>query len=337
MARYTWKPFDVLRKPEGIEYGVMKMNCGFQNSNDLLLFNKLWKNARLRCGADGGCNILFDCLPISHLPPFLPHFISGDFDSIKQDTKDFYEDKGVEIIPTPDQNHTDFTKCLRILNNKNMLGNYQLEYIVAHIGTSTCRLDHTLSNINTLLTHTTTPHLHPCLSPSTHHQPSFHLTTTHLSPTTPINNITSVDCLTQAPASSSPHVETLPPSTPLPSSHPPSTNPSSTHPSSILPPSTLPPSTHPFLLSIMGDSVCFILPPGNNTIETASSLRGRWCSLVPLTAPTTTSTTGLVYNMEGEVMQFGALISTSNAFLPGHDHVTVQNDHPLLFSIALNL
>ena len=45
----------------------------------------------------------------------LPDFISGDFDSIDESIKDFYKEKGVAIIPTPNQDETDFTKALHEL------------------------------------------------------------------------------------------------------------------------------------------------------------------------------------------------------------------------------
>ncbi|KAF6769282.1 hypothetical protein AHF37_12231 [Paragonimus kellicotti] len=47
----------------------------------------------------------------------LPQFVTGDFDSIKDDALEYYRSKNsVQVIETPDQNETDFTKCIRILN-----------------------------------------------------------------------------------------------------------------------------------------------------------------------------------------------------------------------------
>ena len=44
--------------------------------------------------------------------------ISGDFDSVKKETLKFFKDLGSEIIPAPDQDHTDFTKALMILSDR---------------------------------------------------------------------------------------------------------------------------------------------------------------------------------------------------------------------------
>lgn len=45
----------------------------------------------------------------------LPDLISGDFDSIHPELLKLYESLGVTIVPTPNQNETDFTKAVRVL------------------------------------------------------------------------------------------------------------------------------------------------------------------------------------------------------------------------------
>ena len=52
----------------------------------------------------------------SQNPCPLPDVISGDFDSIQTDLLKIYAAKGVTIVPTPDQDETDFTKALRVLD-----------------------------------------------------------------------------------------------------------------------------------------------------------------------------------------------------------------------------
>ncbi|THD21658.1 thiamine pyrophosphokinase 1 [Fasciola hepatica] len=81
---------------------------------------------------------------------YLPNFVTGDFDSITPETLAFYQSQeSVSVIHTPDENETDFTKCLRIVNTFIEEKQVQLESIIAaHI--SGGRLDHELSLIHTL-------------------------------------------------------------------------------------------------------------------------------------------------------------------------------------------
>lgn len=69
---------------------------------------------------DGGTNQLHNYVTkwnLSKNDNYLPHIISGDFDSILPAVKCFYKDVGVKIIETPSQDDTDFTKALRIFSN----------------------------------------------------------------------------------------------------------------------------------------------------------------------------------------------------------------------------
>lgn len=67
-----------------------------------------------------------------------PHFISGDFDSLKNipDT--------IDIIETPDQNYTDFDKILQILFDKG-------QNTIDVYGASGKEQDHFLGNLNTAI------------------------------------------------------------------------------------------------------------------------------------------------------------------------------------------
>ena len=74
----------------------------------------------------------------------IPNLISGDLDSIRKEVHEYYKNK-CDIVKTPDQDYTDFTKAIRIIETKNL----QFDYIIAfseHSG----RLDQIFGNLQTL-------------------------------------------------------------------------------------------------------------------------------------------------------------------------------------------
>jgi len=114
-------------------------------------FEQLWKKSCFSASVDGGTKTLHSLNKLENFR-FIPDLISGDFDSVEMDLLEFYKAKGSEIIRTPDQDYTDFTKCLKILSQKYAENNqlHSIDNILCLIGESD-RVDHVLSNLNTLL------------------------------------------------------------------------------------------------------------------------------------------------------------------------------------------
>ena len=86
--------------------------------------------------ADGGANICYEL-------DFIPKEIYGDLDSIKNEVKEFYQEKNVNFIKFKvDKDYTDSELLLNEIQNK-----YDIIYCIAGLGGS---IDHELTNINLL-------------------------------------------------------------------------------------------------------------------------------------------------------------------------------------------
>ncbi|XP_076915860.1 thiamine pyrophosphokinase 1-like isoform X2 [Bidens hawaiensis] len=89
------------------------------------------------------------------------------------------------------------------------------------------------------------------------------------------------------------------------------------------------------IVLLSDDCLIQLLPSArHHEISIVSSVEGPHCGLIPIGAPSGSSTTtGLQWNLDNTEMRFGGLVSTSNIAMG--EMVTVRSDTDLLWTISL--
>lgn len=121
------------------EHGLIILNQPLGNMD---LFRNAWKFCERRICADGGANRLYDELETKEQRlEYLPDAVTGDFDSLRKEVRQFYEENGVYVLHNPDQYSTDFMKAVTLGNEK-----YGVHGLLV-LGALGGRLDHTFHSI----------------------------------------------------------------------------------------------------------------------------------------------------------------------------------------------
>ncbi|WWC95019.1 thiamine pyrophosphokinase [Kwoniella sp. B9012] len=96
MTTTTWTCSELLRGESSKSYALIIVNQPIRQD----LLEKAWKSAKVKLCADGGAN------------RYLPDIVKGDFDSIRDDVRQYYTSRDVRVIQDKDEYSTDLMKCI---------------------------------------------------------------------------------------------------------------------------------------------------------------------------------------------------------------------------------
>ena len=148
MVTHYWSPQSVIAGSGG--FVLCLLNQPVISPPSLV---SLWNSSLYRATVDGGTNVWAEIASkhSQHVKAEAPDLITGDFDSVRSEHIKHYEGLGSKIVETPDQDYTDFTKCLMQISEEmktdEKLSN--VEAILAFVETSG-RLDQVMANLETL-------------------------------------------------------------------------------------------------------------------------------------------------------------------------------------------
>ncbi|KAG8933290.1 hypothetical protein FRC02_012189 [Tulasnella sp. 418] len=122
--------------------------------SSISLFQCLFSSL-LHAFADGGANRVYDALGDDRAT-YIPDFIKGDFDSIQDYSRNYYNSRNVKIIQDDDQDSTDLMKCIQEIEvieqnlqlNGTLSSDIRLGVII--LGGITGRLDQTIHTLSLL-------------------------------------------------------------------------------------------------------------------------------------------------------------------------------------------
>ena len=122
LASFTPKHFNVkhafchnspfLDKDDATKAALVILNSPIRKPPSLL-FQRLWDLSSFRICADGGANRLHDAGE-----DYIPDAIRGDLDSLRQDVRAYYEERGTIVEEDRDQNANDLDKSLQLVDLK---------------------------------------------------------------------------------------------------------------------------------------------------------------------------------------------------------------------------
>lgn len=87
----------------------------------------------------------------------------------------------------------------------------------------------------------------------------------------------------------------------------------------------------PSVTLVSEENIATVLQAGTTTLEIG--IEGPYCGLIPLTFTPDIHTTGLKYNLTGQSMVFGGLVSSSNEI--ASKTVTISSPNPILWTCTL--
>ncbi|KAH8809157.1 thiamine pyrophosphokinase [Xylogone sp. PMI_703] len=120
MGTTAWQPFDVLNASQDggkihKDFVLVVLHQPMELSSKI--YAEIWRNSILHIGADGGANRVHD-LNVHHKAEkqskdFLNlDLVIGDLDSLRPESKAYWQELGTTFIKDPDQESTDFTKAV---------------------------------------------------------------------------------------------------------------------------------------------------------------------------------------------------------------------------------